>query len=158
MLNHCKNNVIHYKINDICIAWMLNHCKNIAIHSKINDICIARMLNHCKNNAKNNWYICKSNTYASHQACFLCFSACNAELGSFASNVQGGVPLHLMCKACCLCSKKRFRAWYGYLHGGMGRKCIAFTSMAVHGKPSSLHRRLHNFKCNAEVQNVPQYM
>ena len=30
MLNHCKNNVIQCKINDICIAWMLNHCKNNA--------------------------------------------------------------------------------------------------------------------------------
>ena len=51
MLNHCKNNVIQCKINDICIAWMLNHCKNNAIHYKINDICIAWMLNHCRNNA-----------------------------------------------------------------------------------------------------------
>jgi len=51
MLNHCRNNAIHCKINDICIAWMLNHCKNNAIHCKINDICIAWMLNHCKNNA-----------------------------------------------------------------------------------------------------------
>ena len=50
MLNHCKNNVIHRKINGICIAWMLNHCKNNAIHCKINDICIVWMLNHCKNN------------------------------------------------------------------------------------------------------------
>ena len=40
MLNRCKNNVIHNKINDICIAWILNHCKNNAIHCKINDICI----------------------------------------------------------------------------------------------------------------------
>ena len=51
MLNPCKNKVIHCKINDICIAWVLNHCKNNAIHRKINDICIVRMLNHCKNNA-----------------------------------------------------------------------------------------------------------
>ena len=29
---HCKNNAIHRKINDICIAWMLNHCKNNVIH------------------------------------------------------------------------------------------------------------------------------
>ena len=48
MLNHYENNVIHCKINDICIAWMLNHCKNNAIHNKINDICIAWMLTHCK--------------------------------------------------------------------------------------------------------------
>ena len=43
-----KNNVIHGKTNDICIAWMINHCKNNAIHNKINDICIAWMLTHCK--------------------------------------------------------------------------------------------------------------
>ena len=49
VLNHCKNNVIHCKTNDICIAWMLSHCKNNAIHNKINDICIAWMLNHYKN-------------------------------------------------------------------------------------------------------------
>ena len=41
MLNHCKNNTIPCKINDICIARMLNHCKNNVIHYKINDICIA---------------------------------------------------------------------------------------------------------------------
>ena len=28
MLNHCKNNAIHCKINDICIAWTLTLCKN----------------------------------------------------------------------------------------------------------------------------------
>ena len=41
MLNHCKNNAIHYKINVLRIAWMVNHYKNNAIHCKINDICIA---------------------------------------------------------------------------------------------------------------------
>ena len=41
--------------------------------------------------------------------------------------MQSWVPLHLMCEACCLCSKKRFRAWYGYLHGSMEGKCIAFA-------------------------------
>ena len=41
-----KNNIIHCKINDICIVWMLNHYKNNAIHNKINDICIAWMPNH----------------------------------------------------------------------------------------------------------------
>ena len=48
MLSHCKNNAIHCKVNDSCIAWTLTHCKNNAIHTKINDICIAWMLNHCK--------------------------------------------------------------------------------------------------------------
>ena len=78
MLSHCKNNAIHCKINDICIAWTLIHCKNNAIHHKSNDICIVWMLSHCKNNAihckindiciawtltlcKNNAILCKSN-------------------------------------------------------------------------------------------------
>ena len=57
VLNHCTNNVIHCKINDICIAWMLSHCKNNAIHCKLNDICIAWTLTLCKNNATH----CKNN-------------------------------------------------------------------------------------------------
>ena len=51
MLSHCKNNVIHCKINDICIAWTLTLCKNNAIHCENNDICSVWMRSHCKNNA-----------------------------------------------------------------------------------------------------------
>ena len=40
MLIHDKNNAIHYKINDICIAWMLNHCKTTFVASKdASDFC-----------------------------------------------------------------------------------------------------------------------
>ena len=35
MLSYCENNLIHRKINDICIAWMLNNCKNNSNHCKI---------------------------------------------------------------------------------------------------------------------------
>ena len=48
MLSHCKNNAIHCKINDMCIAVMLIHYKNNAHHAKVNDICIALMLIHRK--------------------------------------------------------------------------------------------------------------
>ena len=41
MLIHCKNNAIHHKINDLCIAWMLINRKNNSIDGKINEICIA---------------------------------------------------------------------------------------------------------------------
>ena len=87
------------------------------------------MLNHCKNNAKNNWYIGKSNTYASHQACFLCFLANPTQ--SWVP-LQGWFPLQGMLSV----QQKAISCmvWvFAWRHGG---KCIAFTSMAVHGKPS----------------------
>ena len=86
-------------------------------------------------------YIGKSDTYASHQACFLCSSALHAGFGSFASK----------CKA----AKSDFmHTWvFAWQHGG---KCIAFaTACAWYAQSYALtsYRRLH--KCNAEVQNVP---
>jgi hypothetical protein len=94
-----------------------------------------------------NTNIGKSNTYASQQACFLCSSACNAELGSFASNVQGMLSTDSN-KAICM------HIWvFAWQHG----ENASHSPLHVHGRPSYMHyRRLH--KCNAGVQNVPQYM
>jgi len=71
--------------------------------------------------------------------------------------MQSWVPLHQMCKACCpQTATKRFACTYGYLHGSMGDNA-SHSPLHVHGRPSYMHyRRLH--KCNAGVQNVPQYM
>ena len=48
MLSQCKNNAIHSRINDICIARPLSHHKNNSIHCEINGICIAWMVIHDK--------------------------------------------------------------------------------------------------------------